>query len=347
VLFSWKYRYPLIVLLAGYSCFNIYLTVGDKLFNFDVPFYHLFILLLLVVFGIWELNRGVVSILDNISSRLRSVNPLIILFVFSLGNVILVSAFSLQLLYLALDMPLWADFDHLKLLLAFGFRVNLFLHCVNAIVFYMDRYRESQVEAEKLKKRSVEAQFDALRNQINPHFLFNCFSALSTLVYKDADTSARFIAQLSSVYRYLLYNQEKRIIPLSEEIKFLESYFYLLRIRFGDNMVIRNAVSPDLNDYYIPPAVLQLLIENAIKHNVISKKDPLVIELSRADECIVVRNNLQMKSTPSESSKIGLKNILERYRLLTDKPVEIINSGEFFIVKVPLLQLDLHESPYR
>jgi sensor histidine kinase YesM len=346
VLFSWKYRYWLIVLLAVYSCLNIYYTVGDKLFDFDLPFWHLLTLLQVVVLGIWELNRIGIYLLSRAAALRRTIHPLISLFALSLVNVVIVSFISLEGLYLVLDKPLIPEPDHFKLLLAFGFRVNLFLNCVNAIVYYMNRYRESQVEAEKLRKISVEARFDALRNQINPHFLFNCFTALSTLVYKDADTSAQFISQLSNVYRYLLYNQEKRVVPLVDELKFLESYFYLLRIRFGDNIIIRNDVLADAAELYVPPAVLQLLIENAIKHNVISKRNPLTISLDREGDYIVVRNNLQKKTTAEESTKVGLKNILERYRLLSDEPVEIINTGESFIVKVPLLQLDLHESSY-
>lgn len=334
------------MLLAVYSCLNIYYTVGDKLFDFDLPFWHLLALLQVVVLGIWELNRIGISLLSRAAALRRTIHPLISLFALSLINVVIVSFISLEGLYLVLDKPLLPEPDHFKLLLAFGFRVNLFLNCVNAIVYYMNRYRESQVEAEKLRKISVEARFDALRNQINPHFLFNCFTALSTLVYKDADTSAQFISQLSNVYRYLLYNQEKRVVPLVDELKFLESYFYLLRIRFGDNIIIRNDVLADAAEFYVPPAVLQLLIENAIKHNVISKRNPLTISLAREGDYIVVRNNLQKKTTAEESTKVGLKNILERYRLLSDEPVEIINTGESFIVKVPLLQLDLHESSY-
>lgn len=334
------------MLLAVYSCLNIYYTVGDRLFDFDLQFWYLLALLQVVVFGIWELNRVGIGWLSRIPSLRRAMHPLISLFGLSLINVVVVSFLALEALYLVLDRPLFPQINHFKLLLAFGFRVNLFLNCVNAIVYYMNRYRDSQVEAEKLRKISVEARFDALRNQINPHFLFNCFTALSTLVYKDADTSAQFISQLSNVYRYLLYNQEKRVVPLVDELKFLESYFYLLRIRFGENIIIRNDILTGATDFYVPPAVLQLLIENAIKHNVISKRNPLTISLSREGDSIVVRNNLQKKVTAEESTKVGLKNILERYRLLSDEPVEIINTGELFIVKVPLLQLDLHESSY-
>jgi LytS/YehU family sensor histidine kinase len=225
--------------------------------------------------------------------------------------------------------------------MAFGFRVNLFLNCVNAIVYFMDKLKKTQVEAEQLKKITAEAQFEALRNQINPHFLFNCFNVLSSLVYKDADTSAKFIGQLSNVYRYLLYNQDKKVVTLKEELEFLESYLFLLKIRFGENLVVLNNITCDTDKYYVPPVVLQMLIENAIKHNVISKKSPLEIMLKSENSSLTVSNKLQEKEVKEESTYIGLKNIKSRYLFLSNKTVNIEKTDEWFNVKIPLLELDM------
>jgi len=338
--FKIRYRYLFILALAIYSYLNIRYTVGDKLFNFPISGTLLFVTLALVVFGVWELNRLIESRLGRLHIFFnKKLHPLLILFLLSLVNVAVVCFISMQALYAVADIPVQINAEHLTLLMAFGFRVNLFLNCVNAIVFYMEKLKKTQLEAEQLKKISIEAQFEALRNQINPHFLFNCLNALSTLVYKDSEVSAKFIEQLSSVYRYLLYNQEKKVVSLNEELAFIESYLYLLKIRFGENILVKNEINRDGDKFYVAPAVLQMLIENAIKHNVVSRKNPLEISLSTINGSIVVSNTLQPKEIKEESTLIGLKNIQSRYEFLSNRKVEIERTESRFTVKIPLLEL--------
>ncbi|MBK8289880.1 MAG: histidine kinase [Flammeovirgaceae bacterium] len=337
-MFSYRYRYGFIFLLSLYSFINIEVTVGSRLFDFDLTWYYLFGVLALVVLGIWELNR--LAEIKILIGKEKRVHPLILLFLVSFLSVLVSSTVALYALYLSLDRPLQLNFDHWKLLLAFGFRVNLFLNCINAIVFFMNRLKKVQLEAEQLKKQTIEAQFEALRNQINPHFLFNCFNVLSTLVHKNADASAKFINQLSQVYRYLLYNQEKKIVSLTEELAFIASYTYLLQTRFSDHLVVENKISELSENAMVPPASLQMLIENAIKHNVASKKLPLTISLEHKDGYLIVSNSLQKKEIAEESTKIGLKNIISRYKLLSDQPVEIMKTDSKFIVKLPVLHLE-------
>jgi LytS/YehU family sensor histidine kinase len=259
----------------------------------------------------------------------------------SLGVVIIACLLALMMLDIILKIPVEVDYAHAKLLLAFGFRVNLFLQCLNAIVFFMNKYKKAQLEAEKLKKITIEAQFEALRNQVNPHFMFNCFNVLSTLVYKDADTSAKFIAQISNVYRYLLNSQTQKLVTLGEELSFIESYLYLQQIRFGENLIIEKNISAHPDEFYVAPASLQMLIENAIKHNVVSKNNPLRIRLYTADHTIVIANNLQEKQVKEESTHRGLENIQSRYRLLSDVPVAIEKTANEFKVAIPLLQIEV------
>lgn len=339
-MFGVRYRYIFILALAVYSYINIRYTVGDKLFDFPISQISLFLALALVVLGVWELNRFAESRLDKISSFFhKRIHPLILLFGISLLNVGVVCFLVMEGLYAALNMPIQVNTAHLTLLMAFGFRVNLFLNCINAIVFYMTKLKRTQLEAEQLKKISIEARFEALRNQINPHFLFNSFNVLSTLVYKDQDTAARFIEQLSNVYRYLLYNQERKVVPLKDELAFIESYIYLLKIRFGENLSVKNEIKRDGEQFYVAPAVLQMLIENAIKHNVVSRKNPLEIELRSENGTIEVTNNLQEKEIKEESTQTGLKNIQDRYLFLTERQVKIEKSPSRFTVKIPLLEL--------
>ena len=336
-MFSLRIRYLFILLLSIYSYINIWVTVGERLFDFELHGFYLFGVLTLVVLGVWELNR--LTEIKILKKRNR-IHPLILLFLASVANVVIVSTIALFTLYAVLGMPLQFHFDHWKLLIAFGFRVNLFLNCVNAIVFFMNRLKKAQLEAEQLKKQNIEARFQALRNQINPHFLFNCFNVLSTLVHKDADASSTFIAELSNVYRYLLYNQENKIVPLKEELAFLDSYTYLLRTRFTENLHIENKISDSSDKIMVAPATLQMLIENAIKHNVASKKFPLRIVLEKQGDYIVVSNTLQRKEIhEEESTRIGLKNVVARYKLLSDLPVIVEEIQTHFIVKIPVLQI--------
>lgn len=338
-MFGVRYRYVFIAALSVYSYVNIWYTVGDKLFDFPIPQLNVFLALALVVIGIWELNRLVERNLERITQVFnKRIHPLILLFAFSLIHVALVCFIVMEALYAVLQMPVQLNAAHLTLLMAFGFRVNLFLNCVNAIVFFMNKLKRTQLEAEQLKKVSIEARFEALRNQINPHFLFNSFNVLSTLVYKDQDTAARFIEQLSSVYRYLLYNQDRKVVPLKDELAFIESYTYLLKIRFGENLAVQNEIKQKEEHLYVAPAVLQMLIENAIKHNVVSRKNPLQILLRLQNGAIEVTNNLQEKEVKEESTQTGLKNIRDRYVFLSDKQVVIEKSDTQFTVKIPLLE---------
>jgi sensor histidine kinase YesM len=319
---------------------NILVTVGESALSSQFTGIYLFLALSFTVLLVWELNRLVEHWLPITSMKpAQKIHPLIIKFIISLLLVVAASVISLILLQIILQQPIQVDYSQSKLLLAFGFRINLFLHCINAIVFFINRYKKAQLEAEELKKISVEAQFEALRNQVNPHFMFNCFNVLSTLVYKDADTSAKFIAQISNVYRYLLNSQTRKVVPLLEELAFIDSYLYLQQIRFGENLIIKNEITKAAIEGYVAPASLQMLIENAIKHNIVSKNNPLTIRLYKSGNNIVVSNNLQPKAVQEESTQRGLANIQNRYRLLSDDPVQIVKTESAFTVELPLLNV--------
>ena len=335
-MFATKYRYLFILLLAAYSFVNILFTEGHRLFGFVLNSFVFFLVLLIMVIAIWEGNRVLSMLISKISFR---IHPLIIFFGLSFIYVLIISALTVA----GFEIFRTEDINQVltfKLALGFTFRVNLFLHSINAIVFFISQYKNAQLEAEKLKKQNAEARFEALRNQINPHFLFNSFNVLASLVHKDADTSSKFIEQLSNVYRYLLYNQKNKVVPLHDELRFIDSYIFLLKIRFADNLNIINDIDESLSSLYIAPATLQLLVENAIKHNIVSKADPLTIKLSSEREMVIVENNIQLKPVKEPSSQIGLKNISERYDYLCGKDAVTIEANSHFIVKIPLLNLE-------
>ncbi len=195
-----------------------------------------------------------------------------------------------------------------------------------------------QVRAERLEKENVQAQFAALKSQVNPHFLFNSLSILSSLVHADADLSEKFIDQLSRAYRYILEQKDNERVLLKTELEFIQAYRFLLNIRFENKFdVVINVPEADQTRYSIAPLTLQLLVENAVKHNRMSAKEPLKVHIQLDDDCLVVKNNLQHRPQSENSTGVGLQNIITRYGLLTTRPVWIGESDGSFVVKIPLL----------
>lgn len=201
-------------------------------------------------------------------------------------------------------------------------------------------WRNAALEAEQLKSQQLESQNRLLVDQLNPHFLFNSLNALTHLVYKDPDTSAIFIQQLSHIYRYVLDVQNEQVVSLSRELGFAESYLHLQKIRFGDSLVY--SLPPNVEDgYVLPPLSLQLLLENAIKHNVVSEQNPLHITITKEGTKLTVSNNLQPKpQSESESCGVGLQNIISRYRLLCGDVPTVQCTDNEFKVELPLLTLE-------
>lgn len=205
---------------------------------------------------------------------------------------------------------------------------------------FLTNWRKAALETADLKKEQMVAKYESLKNQVNPHFLFNSLNALTNLVYEDQDQAANFIRQLSKVYRYVLDTRTQEVVPLKTELTFLESYIFLQKIRFEDKLTVNINVNGH-EQTMLPPIAIQMLIENAIKHNTIAEEEPLTIDLYvENDEFIVVKNNLQKKSIPIEaSSGMGLTNIKARYEFLSKIPVEVLETDTDFIVKLPLISL--------
>jgi LytS/YehU family sensor histidine kinase len=202
---------------------------------------------------------------------------------------------------------------------------------------FLFSWRDLAVAHEQLKAESMASRLASLKAQVNPHFLFNSLNVLSGLVYRDADLSARFIKKLSEVYRYVLDRQEEELVPIEEELEFVESVIFLQRIRFGEHLHVQQEV-PEDHQFLVAPLALQMLIENAIKHNTISAEQPLYIRIFLEEDYLVVSNNLQTKKTLSDSLGIGLENIRKRYSFLTSKPVVISEKEELFSVKLPIIE---------
>ncbi len=221
-----------------------------------------------------------------------------------------------------------------------GFSIMIMLAAfyLTAAIRATQRVQEMQLRSERLEKENVQAQFAALKNQVNPHFLFNSLSILSSVVHVDANLSEKFIAQLSKSYRYILEQKDNDLVSLKTEIEFIQSYAFLLGIRFREKFEVQIDV-PETSQqrYKIAPLTLQLLVENAVKHTRMSSKEPLSVQIYTEDETLIVENGLKPRLQPEVSTGVGLKNITARYSLLTERPVWYGPEQDAFVVKIPLL----------
>lgn len=199
-------------------------------------------------------------------------------------------------------------------------------------------WRQTAINVEKIKREHISSQYEALKNQVNPHFLFNSLNALSSLVYENPDSAVEFINRLSDVYRYVLDSKDKEVVSLEEELSFVNAYSFLLKTRFEENIVIN--IDNEHPAGFVPPMSIQMLLENAVKHNEISNAHPMNIDISYKEEYIYLRNNLKLKDQHADISGIGLENIKSRYSILTDRSVQIVKTDHEFVVGLPILQID-------
>ena len=207
---------------------------------------------------------------------------------------------------------------------------------IGGLFFFFMMWSEAVDRFQKLREEKLIFQYETLKSQVNPHFLFNSLNTLLTLVRSEPELSEKFVQKLSAIYRYTLENREKELVPLSAELDFVNDYFYLQKIRDDEKIELKTELNIDINALIVPVS-LQLLVENALKHNVSTRKQPLeIIIYNEGIDKLVVRNKLQLKTQLNDSSKIGLKNLNERCRLILNREIEILETEDEFIVKVPV-----------
>lgn len=204
----------------------------------------------------------------------------------------------------------------------------------NAIMFFKN-WKEAAVQQEKLKREQLALQYETLKSQVNPHFLFNNLNSLTSLISTNPEKAIDFVKQLSEVYRYVLDQKDCELVALETELKFLESYIFLQKIRFGSNLDVQINISQ--KNFKVIPLSIQMLVENAIKHNEISDKKPLLIKIYSVDDHYLTIENQLQKKAATEGNGTGIQNISDRYAFFTDKKVLITFNSEKFKVSIPLL----------
>lgn len=230
---------------------------------------------------------------------------------------------------------------HLLKGLLLGFCINTVFETLYEADYIFLKYREAREEKNTIAEMAMNEEFDKLKNQVNPHFLFNCFNTLSSLISVDKTKAEIFLDELSKVYRYLFQNNAEGVTTLEKETTFLHSYAGLLKTRHGEALQLRVIVDKKFNCYKLPSLSLQLLVENVVKHNMLSKSKPLIIEVCTTPEgMLTVKNNLQLRLVSPPSNKVGLENIKAKYELLKQPGFKVIDNRDYFKVLLPLITPD-------
>lgn len=265
---------------------------------------------------------------------LRSVLGILVLVVYSAVAFITVKYLMFFLKYGRLPDDQW-QFTATSSLSAV--LISFIISLIFTAVGFFKAWKRSNEREQNLKAEMMAYKYESLRNQINPHFLFNSFNVLSDLVYADQAMAVKFINQLSDLFRYVLDSRDKELVPLQDELAFMHSYIYLLKTRFEDKLKLEMDLKTDAGELIVP-MTLQMLVENAVKHNEVSEAFPLQISISRSADYLDVENSLRIKKVGDDSKNTGLKNIIQQFSFFTDRPIEISNANGMFRVRVPILK---------
>lgn len=219
----------------------------------------------------------------------------------------------------------------------FGLWITLTIVAIFHVIFFYNRYQKNKIKEQQVIAGTASAKFDALKNQLDPHFLFNSLNVLTSLIEENPESAQQFTTSLSKVYRYVLEQKNKDLVTVIEELDFAKTYMTLLKMRFEDSIVFDIPERASNPDYKVVPLSLQLLLENAVKHNVVTSSKPLYISIYEREGALIVENNLQPKQIVKRGSGVGLENIKQRYELLTNKTVSIHQQQGKFSVAIPML----------
>jgi len=231
--------------------------------------------------------------------------------------------------------------DQVAMVNIYGSLIVLPIFSIYYVIHFINEWKKIQIKSEKLEKESVKTQLENLKNHLDPHFLFNNLNILSSLIDIDRESSKKYLTKFAEVYRFMLQTKTSELITLQQELEFIDAYFQLIATRFQDALYLKKDISREKLNLQIPPLTIQLLIENAIKHNSFSKSDPLIIEILETDtHNLKIRNNLKRHIMPVTTTGSGLKNIQYRYKYFTDRQVKILDTGKYFEVIIPLIEIE-------
>lgn len=321
--------------------FSLGASFFDKNFNADELVLN-YLMYVSLSFLIWEGNSFIYCRLDEGYNWDKNVIRRLILQI-ALSSIY--TAFvTFTIIYLHFNIILHEDPD--KSFVYFSvitsIVIALFINAIYLSNYFFRRWKLSLLEAEYLKGESLRSKFDALKNQVNPHFLFNSLNTLTAIIPEDPDLAVEFVQKLANVYRYVLQSKDLETVTLKQELECIDAYLFLLKMRFAENLQVNVNIAPSWYEFSLAPLSLQMLIENAIKHNIASASKPLKIEIYIDEaERLIVANSIQRKQPLEGSRQAGLQNIVKRYLYLSKSNVEIFDTENDFIVKLPLLKVPI------
>lgn len=290
--------------------------------------------------SLWLGNEYFSNYVDQKYSWLEyPIRKLVLRLVFSL----IYSTFIMVLLYMFIwffvfqkpDLTNFFHYNRISFLIFYA--ATLIVMLIYHSIAFFQSWQQAALNEERLKRESMSLQLQALRSQVDPHFLFNSLNTLTSLIETDSQKAITFVRQLSDMFRYMLHRDNHELVDIGSELKFTEAYVFLQKMRFGDNLKVEFLISG--MDFYVLPVSLQMLLENAIKHNEISKDFPLKVTVEDDSDYFVVTNPIQPKLPETPSKGIGIENLKVRYKFFSDKEIIIRNAGGQYIVKVPKLYL--------
>ncbi len=318
-----------------------FLTFLFYVFDCSDPIYYFYQLLSFFVLSIilWEGNRWITIILNRHVKWQENVTIRIII---QLGINIVFTIWATYLysrwLYYTIYNEAYPIETIFKQYLFITIIISLLYNAIYSGEYFFIKWKNTLVEAEELKRQNLLAQYESLKVLINPHFLFNSLNTLIGLINDDKKVAVQYGEYFAKVYRYLLDHRDEKVLPIKEEINIIEKLIFLFKARYGSSFKAKITVNKEVMNMFIAPLTLQMLLENALKHNIISKSKPLVIEIyNENDNFLVVKNNIQKKNLSSKSTQIGLATIKKRYQFITKKEVVVIETSDNFIVKIPLI----------
>lgn len=323
---------PLHTLLLNFLMFNSLLFSSVKLFfiTYAVTF--------LVVGCLWMVHDRVAIILKD---RLPAEKDYLRQFFFKIGFFILIKSLTLHFLFAAYEklFVLQLPQSNYVLLLLIANIINVFTTILHEGAIGFDKWKQAMIETEKLKHAYMQSQLWNLQSQLNPHFLFNNLNTLSSLIEDDEKGAEKYLDEMSKVYRYLLRNNEEALVPLADEIKFLESYFYILTARHGTALQFVLNVDELEPHMLIPPLSLQALLESTLAQSELSKTNPLVIEIRLKDQFLQVQNSMQKKTAAGNNGEtVKFETLIKKFELITRRAVVVSETAQTRTVLLPLAQ---------
>jgi two-component system LytT family sensor kinase len=255
-----------------------------------------------------------------------------------LDSIVIFTIVQFTMMYFVYRLQPGEAWPYVSQSIIYALLISFIMSLIFTAIGFFKAWKLALIQSEKLKTEMLAYKYESLRNQINPHFLFNSFNVLTDLVYTDQAIAVKFINQLSELFRYVLDSRDKELVPLKDELEFMHSYIYLLKTRFEDKLDL----SIDLKaepDELIVPMTLQLLVENAVKHNEVSEAFPLRINICRNDDYLEVENSMKVKKVGEDSKNTGLKNIIQQFSYFTDKLIEVTDTDGKFKVRIPVLKV--------